>query len=479
MMADNNNNKTDIPVLIVGAGPVGLGLAGDLGWRGTPCLVIEQTDGSIGQPRQDLVGIRTMEFLRRWGIADQVAAAPYPRDYPQDNAYVTTLDGWELGRFPQPAMGDQRPPPQSPVMRERCPQNMFDPILKKFAASFDAVELRYRARFLGFEQDGDGVTVSVENLEDGRQYEIRAQYLVGCDGANSKLRQLAGIEMLGNPALTYTTNVIFRCDGFEALHDKAPGYRYIFIGPNGTWATVVAINGRDEWRFSIIGNAVDRLELSEDDIRGYINKAVGVEFDYEILSILPWTRRQLVAERYQEGRVFVCGDSAHAMSPTGGFGMNTGIGDAIDLSWKMTAALNGWGGDGLLDTYTAERRPIGERNVNEAKDNLSRMLSPGDNAALLEHGADGDATRARVGEEISRAMLREWNTLGIHLGYVYHGSDLICPDGTSAPPDDVMTYTQTARPGARAPHVWLSDGRSTLDLFGRGFTLLRLGKSVV
>ncbi len=474
-MTANNDNNQEIPVLVVGAGPVGLGLAGDLGWRGTNCLVIEQTDGSIGQPRQDLVGIRTMEFCRRWGIADDVATSPYPRGYPQDNAYVTTLNGWELGRDPEPAMEDQLPPPQSPQMRERCPQDMFDPILRKFADSFKCVELRYRTRFLGFEQDADGVTVDVEDLESGRKYQIRTQYLVGCDGANSKLRELAGIEMLGNPALTYTTNVIFRCDGFEKLHDKAPGYRYIFIGPNGTWATVVAINGRDQWRFSIIGNAVDRRALSEAEIRDYINRAVGVEFDYEILSVLPWTRRQLVAERYQEGRVFLTGDSAHAMSPTGGFGMNTGIGDAVDLSWKMTAMLNGWGGSRLLDSYTAERRPIGQRNVDEARDNLSRMLSPGDNDALLDDSADGAAVRERVGAEITQAMRREWNTLGIHLGYVYHGSSLIWPDGTPTPPDEVMTYTQTARPGARAPHVWLKDGRSTLDLFGPGFTLLRLG----
>ncbi len=372
-------------------------------------------------------------------------------------------------------MGDQRSPPQSPAMRERCPQNMFDPILKKFALSQDGVALRYSTKFLGFEQDTDGVTVEVADVETGREYAVRAKYLVGCDGAVSAVRGAAGIGMLGNTALTYTTNVIFRRDGFEDLHRMAPRYRYIFIGPQGVWATVIAINGRDEWRFSIIGNAVDRRDFSEADIRDFIDKAVGVKFDYEILSVLPWTRRQLVAERYREGRVFVAGDSAHAMSPTGGFGMNTGIGDAVDLSWKMTAVMNGWGGEKLLDSYSAERRPVGERNVNEASGNLSRMLSLGDNSALQDDTPEGAATRDRVGKEISDAMLREWNTLGIHLGYQYDGLDILWPDGTPAPPDEVMTYTQTARPGGRAPHVRLRDGRSTLDLFGRGFTLLRLG----
>ena len=487
----NQSPESDIPVLIVGAGPVGLALAGEFGWRGVDCLVIEQTDGAIYQPRQDLVGIRTMEFCRRWGITADVEAAPYPRDYPQDNAYVTGLQGWELGRYKQPSMADQRPPPQSPQMRERCPQNMFDPILKRFATSFPGVEIRYRTRYEGFTQDAegvatqdaegvatqdaDGVAVEMTDLATGARRRIRARYLIGCDGANSAVRGHAGIEMAGNPALTYTTNVIFRRDGFEKLHNKASGYRYIFIDGGGTWATVVAINGRDEWRFSVVGNAEDRSELSEDEIRAAIRRAVGVDFDYEIVSILPWTRRELVAERYREGSVFVAGDSAHAMSPTGGFGMNTGIGDAVDLCWKITAMLEGWGGDALLASYQIERHPVGLRNVTEASGNLSRMLSPGDNAALLDDGPDGDRARVRVGAEISEAMLREWNTLGIHLGYRYDGSPICWPDGTPAPPDEVMTYTQTARPGARAPHVWLEDARSTLDLFGRGFTLLRLG----
>jgi 2-polyprenyl-6-methoxyphenol hydroxylase-like FAD-dependent oxidoreductase len=485
-MSEQSSNP--IPVLIVGAGPVGLALAGDLGWRGVGCRVIEQTDGSIYQPRQDLVGVRTMEFCRRWGLVSQVEAAPYPRDYPQDNVYVTGLQGWELGRYPTPSMADERPPPQSPQKRERCPQNMFDPILHSFATSFDGVEIRYHTRFVGFEQDADGVTVEVEDLAARRRHAIRARFLVGCDGANSAVRTHAGIAMEGNPALTYTTNVIFRCDGFEALHDKARAYRYIFIdkarayryifiGPEGTWATVVAINGRDEWRFSIIGNAQDDRTLGEDDIRAAIGRAVGVDFDYEILSVLPWTRRQLVASRYREGRVFVAGDSAHAMSPTGGFGMNTGIGDAVDLSWKRSAEFGSWAGPRLLESYDIERRPVAHRNVDEAADNLGRMRSPGHNDALLDDTVKGAAARERVGLEISEAMLREWNTIGIHLGYRYDDSPICQPDGTPTPADEVMTYTQTARPGARAPHVWLADGRSTLDLFGRGFTLLRLGKN--
>jgi 2-polyprenyl-6-methoxyphenol hydroxylase-like FAD-dependent oxidoreductase len=465
------------PILIVGAGPVGLALAGDLGWRGIPCTIVEQSDGSIYQPRMDMVGVRTMEFCRRWGVVGDVEASPYPRDYPQDNIYVagSLVTGWEIGRYPNPPMGEEKPPPQSPQKRERCPQNLFDPILQKFARSFEAVDLLYTHRFDALSQTADGVTATVTNLDTGEPVAIHADYVVGCDGAGSAVRSAVRIEMDGDPALTYTTNVIFRCKGFEALHDKAPGYRFIFLGTEGAWATIVAINGRDQWRFSIVRSSDRPRELTVDEVRDAIARAVGIEFDYDILSILPWTRRELVAARYHDGRVFLAGDSAHMMSPTGGFGMNTGIGDAVDLSWKLAANLEGWGGPALLDSYDAERRPVGIRNVTEASGNLGRMLLDDNMDRLLDRTEEGGVVREAVGREFSERMKREWVTPGIHLGYRYEGSPVCVPDGTEAPPDNPNVYVQTARPGSRAPHVWLADGSSTLDLFGRGFVLMVLG----
>jgi 2-polyprenyl-6-methoxyphenol hydroxylase-like FAD-dependent oxidoreductase len=425
----------------------------------------------------DLVGIRTMEFCRRWGIVDRVEASPYPRDRPQDNVYVTSLcGGWELGRERMPSMGEDRPPPESPQKRERCPQNMFDPILRDWAASLPGVRLRYRCRLVGVTQDAGGVVAETEDAPSGRRGRITARYLVGCDGAGSSVREGLGIRMRGNPVLTYTTNLIFRCPDFDALHDKGRGYRFMFIGPEGTWATIVAINGRDQWRMSLIGSAEPR-ELTRDEIRAAIRRAVGREFDYEILTVVPWIRRELVAERYGIGRVFVAGDAAHVMSPTGGFGMNTGIGDAVDLSWKLAATLDGWGGGRLLDAYGAERQPIGLRNVTEASGNLRRTVSPGRNPAIADDTPEGARVRAEVGRRFATTMRREWFTLGVHLGYRYEGSPISWPDGSAASPDDPNTYVPTARPGSRAPHVWLADGRSTLDLYGRGFTLLRLGEA--
>jgi hypothetical protein len=295
------------------------------------------------------------------------------------------------------------------------------------------------------------------------------------------VRQSLGIGMTGEPVLTYTTNCVFRCDGLEKLHDKRPGYRFIFIGPEGTWATLVAINGRDQWRFSLVGDDQKR-QVTEDEMRAAIQRAVGREFDFEILSILPWVRRQLVADSYGRGRVFIAGDAAHLTSPTGGFGMNTGILDAVNLGWKLAGVLQGWAGEALLRSYEAEQRPVAVRNVTEAGDNLKRMLSPRilkpDPRVFDMDDPDVERARKEYGDRYTEMMKREWYSIGIHLGYVYEHSPVVVPDGTPAPPDEVSTYKPTARPGSRAPHVWLAPERSLLDLFGRGFVLLRFDACV-
>jgi 2-polyprenyl-6-methoxyphenol hydroxylase-like FAD-dependent oxidoreductase len=466
-----------VPVLIVGGGPVGLALAGELGWRGVSSMLIEKSDGSIEQPKMDLVGIRTMEFARRWGILDWVRDAPYPLDYPQDYIYVTGLNGYELGREPFPGRGFEAIPPESPQKRERVPQDMFDPILRRFAERSGHATLRYNCELVSFTETPDGVRAQVKT-QAGTET-IEAEYMVGTDGGGSTVREQLGIGMSGTPALTYTTNVMFRCENFSKLHDKGLGYRFIFIGPEGTWLTIVAVNGADRFRMSIVGSP-EKINHSEDDIRAALKRAMGRDFDFEILSVMRWVRRELVADRYGTARIFIAGDAAHLMSPTGGFGMNTGIGDAVDLGWKLEAAIKGWGGPELLASYEAERRPVGLRNVTEASRNLRRMLStrerlPG--PEIFQAGAANDTARKEYGDWFAEIMRHEWFANGVMMGYRYDSSPIVMPDGTPAPPDVSHPYTQTARPGARAPHVWLNDGRSTLDLFGRGFVLLRLGSN--
>ena len=465
------------PVLIVGAGPVGLALAGDLGWRGVPCTLIEKTDGAIEQPKMDLIGVRTMEFCRRWGIADWVRDAPYPGDYPQDYVWLTALNGYELGREKFAGRALEPCPPQSPQKRERVPQDMFDPILARFAKSFDGVNLQYHTELIAFEQEPDKVVATVRDPRSGTTRTITADYLVGTDGGASFVRERMGITMSGTPALTYTTNVIFRCPDFSSLHDKGLGYRFIFIGPEGTWLTIVAVNGADRFRMSIVGSA-EKVNHNEEDIRAALRRAMGKDFDYEILSVMRWVRRELVADSYGSGRVYISGDAAHLTSPTGALGMNTGIQDIVDLGWKLDAVLKGWGGPHLLETYGIERRPVAVRNVSASTANLKRMLEPRNTRKpppeMFEPGPAGDAARKDYGEWYTEQMRHEWFMNGYHLGYRYDDSPIVVPDGTPAPPLETQTYTQIARPGARAPHAWLPDGRSTLDLYGRGFVLLRL-----
>jgi len=470
-------SAANTPVLIVGGGPVGLALAGDLGWRGIPCTLVEKTDGRIHQPKMDMVGIRSMEFCRRWGIVSSVEEAGYNRDYPQDNAWVTSLVGYELGREAFPAPRATANPPQSPQHRERCPQNFFDPVLRRFAGQFPHVSIAYDKEVVALDEGEDGVRVRVRDTRSGTEESIGASYVVGCDGGASTVRQTIGIAMTGEPVLTYTTNSIFRAAGLEKLHGKKPAYRFIFIGPEGTWATLVAIDGRDKWRFSLVGGT-ERGAVTPDEMREAIVRAAGKEFDFELLSTVPWIRRQLVADRYGSKRIFIAGDAAHLTSPTGGFGMNTGILDAVNLGWKLEACVRGWAGRHLLDSYEREQRPVAIRNVAEATANLKRMLSPRVEhppREIFEPGARGDEARKIYGDAYTEMMSREWNTIGIHLGYMYEGSNAIVPDGTPQPPDEVMRYQQTSRPGSRAPHAWLDDGRSTLDLFGKTFVLLRFG----
>lgn len=469
-------------VLVLGAGPVGLALAGDLGWRGHDCLLVEKTDGAIFQPKMDLVGIRTMEFCRRWGITNDVQSSPYNRDYPQDNIYLTSLNGYELGRQPMPSMNASEPPPESPAKRERCPQNMFDPILRKFAEEQPSTHLLYEHELISLTQHTNEVISTIKNIKNGEVKTVHSKYLIGCDGGRSFVRETLGIQMQGKGVLTNTTNVIFECDNFNELHDKQPGYRYMFVGPKGTWATIVAINGSNHWRMSIIGDRDDRPEYTEDDLKEFAYKALGKPFDFKIISILRWTRSELVAEQYHQGRVFIAGDACHLTSPTGGLGMNTGIGDAVDISWKISAVLEGWGKEKLFDAYDIERIPVAKRITQFSTGNLNIMKSVPTHDNIYKDGPIGDDFRAKAGHALLDGLKREWFSQNMHLGNRYINSPIcVYTENESAQAlkadyDDPINYKQSTNVGARAPHAWLEPEKSTLDMFGKEFVLV-LSKS--
>jgi 2-polyprenyl-6-methoxyphenol hydroxylase-like FAD-dependent oxidoreductase len=461
------------PVLIIGAGPVGLALAGDLAWRGIPSVTIEASDGTIAQPKMDLIGIRTMEFCRRWGIAAQVEFSPYDRDQSQDYAWVTSVAGLEFGRESFPSKRRQIPPPESPEAKQRCPQNMFDPILRDWVTSMPIAKLRYGHRLVAIEEGEDGVRATIAT--DGATYELRAEYAVGCDGAAGIVRGVLTDERGHNNSLTYTTNAIFRSSELVDIAKDRSAYRFIVLDETGPWSTVVAIDGRDRWRFSLIGDS-RRTQYSSGEIATAIERSVGKPFQFELQSVVPWVRREMVASNFGRRRLFIAGDAAHLMSPTGGFGMNTGIGDSVDLGWKLAATLSGWGGPELLASYEAERQPVALRNVREATGNLRRMLSARQQpppTIAFEDSPEGEAARHEYGNWYTDVLRREWYSIGIQLGYVYDPSPICVSDASSAGPEEVGSYTQTSRPGARAPHVWLTERLSSLDLFGRGFVLLR------
>lgn len=461
-----------VPVLIVGGGPVGLGLALDLGWRGVPCLLVEQTEGTIAFPRANGINVRTMEFCRRWGIADAVRRAGPPLDFPHTSLYLTSFAGYELARFERPIGGSDRPSLFSPVSPQRCNQIWFDPILRKAAEAFPGTRLRYRCRFESFVQDEDCVTATVTDLSTGRKERIEADYLVACCGGRSGIRQSLGIGMDGLPAFGTVASIAFRVQELWAYHDKGKAALLFFVGSEGIWATMISLNGRDLWLLS-----VQRPEGEEVVPPGmaevWLRQTFGREIPHEIVSVTPWVRRELVADRYVAGRVILAGDCAHMNGPEGGYGMNTGMADAVDLGWKLEAVISGWGGPSLLASYEAERRPVALRTVAEATRNKQNYVF--DAPAILEETLEGARQRQEMSNRLTADSRRRHGVYGVALGYRYVPSPICCTEQGDGPQEDISTYDPSSRPGHRAPHAWLRDGRSTLDLFGRGFTLLRMG----
>lgn len=467
-------NIEHVPVLIVGGGPVGLALASELAWRGIRCTLVERRDGSIPLPKMNGVNARTMEFCRRWGIAERVRKAGWPSDYPRRMQYVTSLRDEPLFCIDYGTEADRKPPANSPEQFQRCPQTWFDPILREHAAGFATNRLMYRTQLEDFRDIGDGVLATLSDRDSGETRQVSAEFLVACDGAKSGVREKLGISMQGSAQLSFEINVYFECDRVFRAGERPSVMSWLF-NEQGAWGALSAIDGRRLWRLWLTQMPQD-TDLEQFDGARYVREAIGEDVPFRIVGMLPWLRQQRVANEFRRGRVFLCGDALHNLTPTGGFGMNTGIQDAVDLAWKMQGVFSGWAPFGLLDTYAIERRPVAVRNVDEATFTFAKFL----NVPKLEHlratGSEGDAARDTMRRHLAEGDFeREYRNEGIVLGYRYDPSPLCIPDGTPPPEDTASTYTQTARPGSRAPHAVLADKRSTLDLFGKSFVLLRLG----
>ncbi len=461
----------ETPVLIVGGGPVGLSLAIDLSWRDVPCVLIEQGDGSVVHPKVGHISMRTMEFVRRWGLVQEVRNCGFPADYALRMVYCTTMNGHRLCSHEFPSMRDAPTPHYAAEKKQRCPQMWFDPILAAALKRHERAKVLYNHRLLDFEQNDSEVIAHIQGPDKVR--DIRSKYLVACDGANSGIRQALGIGMEGNPILSRSIAIYFRSPELLAKTNQGPAERYTFVGPEGTWGNLTAVDGDQFWRLTVYGSSAS-VDVASFDAAAWVRRCLAREdIGFDILSVLPWRRSQLVAEKYQAGRIFIAGDAAHTMSPTGGFGMNTGIGDAVDLGWKLEASLNGWGGANLLASYESERKPIGRRNADFSAGNYYNLTSIEDCSEIEQPSARGAEKRVEIGAQLKAATLSEYESAGVILGYRYEESPICVPDGAPAPPDLPDQYIPAARPGSRAPHFWLSPDKSVIDLFGRGFVLLR------
>jgi len=477
---NGTNLSARLPVLIAGAGPVGLAVAIELAWRGIRCLVVEQSDGKVDFPTTNLANTRTCEHLRRWGIADRMRfESGYPTDYPRNYLFVTRMNGYEIARFDHPANGDPNSrSPYSPEGRLWISKPYFDPVLHKHVATLSTVEVRYNTALESFQQDSRKVTSKIVDVITGRNETIETDFLVGCDGGRSIVRRHLGIQFEGVFAEGMNVAVLFRSP-LLSLTPHGPAVQYQILNPQVQGA-VAAVDGKELWRLNIRG--VKQEQLDSLNAPEKVRFALGENIPFELLMVRPWTGHCVVAERYQDKRVFLAGDAAHLNWPAGGFGMNTGIGDAVDLGWKLAAVFQGWGGRRLLQSYGSERKPVAMTNVKEASEMRAGFDTQVAFTAILEENSEqGTLQRAKAREAIVRTRAKEFknDSPGIEFGYRYSRSPICIPDESEPPQDDQGCYTPTTWPGARAPHVWLKDGRSTLDLFGRGFTLLVLSSKPI
>jgi 2-polyprenyl-6-methoxyphenol hydroxylase-like FAD-dependent oxidoreductase len=439
------------PVLISGGGPVGLAAAVELGLRGVECTVIEPRESiSRARPRAKTTSPRTMEHLRRWGIADRLrAAAPLPLDFSQDVVFCTSLTGRELSRFTgvfgMVPDGDRFPEPG-----QQAPQYLTEELLREVVGEVDACTLVTGSSVVDLEQDAAGVRVRVADA-DGQQSTVEAEYVLGCDGSRSAVRRAIGAAYVGDRALRPNFGMVFRAPRLWELVRHGPAVHYWTVNPQAP-ALMGPLDTTGTWW--VIAFDVER-EAGERDPQRIIDGIVGAAVEATVLSTDPWTARMELVDHVRRGRVFLAGDAAHLNPPFGGHGFNTGVGDAVDLGWKIAAVRAGWGGPGLLDSYEAERRPVQDRVVQAASANMRVLSSELVVEHLDEDGPAGEAARRAAHERIQETKAAEFHSLDLVLDIGVRGSPIVAADG-----------------GDRLRHAWLPDGRSLYDVLGPGYSLL-------
>jgi 2-polyprenyl-6-methoxyphenol hydroxylase-like FAD-dependent oxidoreductase len=458
-------------ILIVGAGPVGLSIAIELATRGVSCAVIERNERGGHAPRAKTTNVRTRAHLRRWGIAGRLAeASPLGVDYPARVAFVTRLNGRKLASFENAFNASPERHPFYPEHAQWIPQYKLEDVLRAHAEALPQIEFRFGTEFLSLEQDDRGVCARVRDMETGETSRVAGAYLVGADGSRSQVRDAIGARMLGERGLSYNYNVVFRAPGLASAHPQGPALMYWQVNPDVP-SLIGPMDSDDSWFFMPTGIA-EGTELTDAEAVALIVRSTGIDLPYEILSRDYWIANRLIADSYRDRRVFLAGDACHLHPPFGGFGMNMGIGDAVDLGWKIAAVISGWGGEALLDSYEVERRPVHELIVEEAETNHSVVTNQLSAPGLENDTPEADKARAELGEHILNVKAREFYSLHAVLGYRYGRSPVIAAD---EPARRQSEYVPSSEAGCLAPHAWLRNGRSLYDLFGRDFTLLVRG----
>lgn len=471
-------------VAIAGGGPVGLMLAIELGRRGVRTLLVNDRPDTSPHPQANATQARTMEHYRRLGFADRIRATGLPPDYPTDICYFTRYARHELARFALPSSRDARVLVRNlggswsaAELPHRGSQMFIERVLRGEAAKLPSVNLRYGCRLAGFEQADDGVMLQ---LDPGGE-PVRAQWLVGCDGARSGVRRALGIGWTGETGIRRD----FMGGRMMAMHFRSPDL-YAVIGRPPAWmywtfnagrrSFMAAIDGVDAFVFHTqLRSDEDPEAIDDEALKAMFFETLGARCELSLLSRSSWLAGHvLVAERLREGRVFLAGDAAHLFTPTGGLGYNTGVEDAVNLGWKLAAVLREGAPASLLDSYEAERRPAAIRNTGYARgfaDSIGLFVPP---EGLEDETSQGEALRRQAGERLLAHAKAEFNIPGITFGTRYDGSPIVARDDEAPPPDRADVYQPSSIPGGRAPHAWLPDGGSLFDRFGFGFTLLEL-----
>jgi 2-polyprenyl-6-methoxyphenol hydroxylase-like FAD-dependent oxidoreductase len=467
-------DRLDTSVLIVGAGPAGLASAIELGGRGIACLVVEKNERVGFAPRAKTTHTRTREHLRRWGIAQKLAdASPFGIDYPSNVIFVTRLAGHQLAKFEN---AFHCSPKRNHLYSEHAqwiPQYKLEDVLQEHAQSLSSVTLKFNTEFLTCSQNDEEVQSRVRNVETGEEYEVHSEYLIGADGARSVVRDVIGAKLEGVYGLSRNYNIVFRAPELAQAHSHGQAIMYWQVNPDAP-SLIGPMDSGDRWFFMPTGVPKD-FTLSKSEAVDFIKKSTGIDTPIEILSSDEWVASRFIADKYREARVFLAGDACHLHPPFGGYGMNMGIADSVDIGWKLAAVIKGWGGASLLDTYTEERRAVHQFVIDEAVANHALLGNQLWQEGLEDPGQAGDALRAVVREKIVSAKTREFHSLGVVLGYRYKSDTIIEGAGTDNETQQSLEYRPSATPGSLAPHMWLPDGSSLYDHFGDNFTLIALG----